>query len=227
MAWKNFYLTAGIMSVASLPFMKGSSGGPGLPDGPCVVTANHTSLLDGPLLAVLYAREKLRPLHMIAYEEPFRHWLMGWILRSAGCIPFRRGNRASQTEMLKTALGWLAAGEAVGVFPEGHINQSARLGKPRKGAAILALEAQVPVVPTAIFGSRELYPTGARFPKFRRKAIIRWGQPIDLWPKELAYAESSPAERREMIDNLNYRIMHGIAELTGQKFGEDAKRAGE
>ena len=225
MAWKNFYLTAGIMSVASLPFFKASIGGRGLPDGPCIVTANHSSLLDGPLLAVLYARLKLKPLHMIAYEEPFKHWLMGYILRSSGNIPFRRGDKASQGRMLRTALGWLAAGEAVGIFPEGHINQNPRLGKPRKGAAILALEAQVPVVPTAIFGTKELFPVGAKRPKVRRSVTIRWGQPIELWPKELAYAESSPGERKDMINSLNYRIMHGIAELTGREYGEDKTHA--
>ena len=218
MAWKSFPLAAGIVSTAALPFYAGSAGGANLPDGPCIVAANHSSFVDGPLLALAYAGEKFRPLHMIAYEEPFGHWLMGWILRSAGAIPFRRGDRASQGRMLATALGWLAAGEAVGVFPEGHVNQAPRLGRPRRGAALLALESGLPVIPAAIIGSRETLPVGALFPRPFRKARVCFGLPIALFPKELAYAGSSPGERKTMIANLGFRIMRAIAELAGREF---------
>ncbi len=217
MAWKSFYLAAGVVSTAALPFFAGSSGTHHLPDGPCIVAANHSSYLDGPLLALAYARAKLRPLHMIAYEEPFSHWLMGWVLRCGGAIPFRRGDRASQGMMLKTAIGWLAAGEAVGIFPEGHINQHKRLNRPRPGAALLALESRMPIIPAAIIGSDRALPRGSNLPKPLRLVRIRFGPPVGLMQKELEYASLTKPERRQMADNLGYRIMTAIGLLSGRK----------
>ncbi len=218
MAWKSFYLSAGIVSTAALPFYSGSEGAAGLPDGPCIVAANHSSFLDGPILALAYAREKLRPLHMIAYEEPFRHWLMGWILRSGGCIPFKRGDRRSQGRMLGRALGWLGAGEAVGIFPEGHINPGPALGRPRSGAALLALESGRPLIPAAILGSVSAFPPGARLPRPGRRVRVVFGRPVLLAPKEERYASLPREERLAMVKNLNYRLMAAIGRLSGREW---------
>lgn len=217
MAWKSFYLASSVVATVSLPFYSGSSGLEYVPNGPCIITANHSSFLDGPLLAMAYARGRLRPLHMIAYEEPFRHWLMGWVLRSGGCIPFKRGNRRSQAKMLRTALGWLAAGEAVGIFPEGHINQQDTLNRPRSGAALLALESGCPVIPSAIMGSASAFPLGTSLPRLGRRVSIRFGPPLTMLAKEEKYARLPPDERKAMVDNLGYRIMNAIGLLAGRK----------
>ncbi len=224
MAWKSFYFATGLVAAAAVPFFQGSEGSENIPDGPCLLAANHSSFLDGPLLAMAYARRKLRPLHMIAYEEPFKNWLMGWVLRSGGCIPFRRGDSASQGRMLTTALGWLAAGEAVGIFPEGHINQQDRLGRARPGTALLALESQVSIVPAAILGSRETFPLGARFPRPKRSIAVRFGAPVHLFPKELAYASLPADERKILVGNLGVRVMKAIAALSGRTFDERRPR---
>lgn len=216
--WKSFSLAAGIVSTVALPFYGGCEGADNLPAGGCVVAANHSSFLDGPLLALAHARERLRPLHMIAYAEPFSNWLMGWFLRSSGCIPFVRGDAASQYAMLKTALGWLAAGEAVGIFPEGHINQRRSLNRPRRGAALLALESGKPAVPCAILGSDAALPFGTRVPRPFRRVRIRFGQPVVLFDKERAYRTSAADERARMVENLSIRIMTAIALLAEREF---------
>ncbi|MDR1612682.1 MAG: 1-acyl-sn-glycerol-3-phosphate acyltransferase [Planctomycetota bacterium] len=216
--WKSFSLAAGIVSTAALPFYGGCEGVDNVPAGGCVVAANHSSFLDGPLLALAYAREKLRPLHMIAYAEPFSNWLTGWFLRSSGCVPFVRGDAGSQYAMLETALGWLAAGEAVGIFPEGHINPRPGLNRPRRGAALLALESGKPAVPCAVVGSGNALPLGARVPRPFRRARIRFGPPVRFFDKELAYRDSPADERKRMIENLSVRIMTAIALLAGRGF---------
>ncbi len=217
MAWKSFYLAAGIVSTVALPYYDGAAGAANIPPGPCVIAANHSSFLDGPLLALAYAKSTLKPLHMIAYQEPFGHWLMGWILRSGGCIPFRRGDRASQGAMLQTALGWLGAGEAVGIFPEGHINQRPLLSRPRPGAALLALESGAPVIPAAISGSDAVYPLGRRFPRLGGKIGIVFGRPVALLEKERRYRSLPPEERKVLVKNLGYRIMCAIGALAGRE----------
>ena len=221
MAWKSFYLASGVVAAASLPFYAGSTGSAGLPDGPCVIAANHSSFLDGPFLALAYARAKLRPLHMIAYAEPFGNWLMGWILRCGGCIPFKRGNRASQGQMLTTALGWLAAGEAVGIFPEGHINQKPTLNRPRPGAALLALESGLPLVPAAIVGSDACFPLGKSLPRPGRRVRVVFGRPLLLLPKEERYRSLPADERKQLVANLGFRLMAAIGELSGKRWRED------
>lgn len=222
MAWKSFYLAYGMVAAAAAPFYAGSSGGSHLPDGPCLIAANHSSFLDGPLLALAYAGEKLKPLHVVAYSEPFRHWLMGWILRSSHCIPFRRGDRRSQYEMLELALGWLGAGEAVGIFPEGHINQRRSLNRPRRGAALLALETGVPVIPAAILGSTRALPLGARFPRPGRMIRVVFGPPVELLGKERSYRVAPSDERSAMVGNVSYRIMRAIGALAKRPYhGEE------
>ena len=216
MAWKSFYLSAGAVATATLPFSAGYSGGLNIPDGPCIIAANHSSFLDGPLLALAYAREKLRPLHMIAYEEPFRNWLLGYFLRAGGCIPFKRGDSGSQSRMMRTALGWLAAGEAVGIFPEGHINQRLLLNRPRPGAALLALESGAPILPAAIIGSNRVLPLGARLPRPGRRARVVFGRPLYLMEKEERYRALPRDERAMLVKNLGYRIMRAIGMLAGR-----------
>lgn len=217
MAWKSFYLASGIVSGAALPFYGGADSAANLPDGPCIIAANHSSFLDGPLLALAYTQARLRPLHMIAYAEPFSNWLMGWILRSGRCIPFQRGDAASQREMLAEALGWLAAGEAVGIFPEGHINQRPRLNRPRRGAALLALESGAPLIPAAVTGSAATLPAGKRLPRPGRRIRVRFGARIGLFPKEQTYRDAPRDERENMIANLNVRLMRAIGELAGRE----------
>lgn len=217
MAWKSFYFAAGMVGAASLPFYAGSAGAANLPDGACIVVSNHSSFLDGPILALAYADARKKPLHMVAYAEPFSNWLMGWFLRCGGCIPFRRGDRKSQYEMLMKALGWLARDEAVGIFPEGHINQNPRLNRPRPGAAMLALETGVPVVPAVITGSAETLPLGASFPRLGRRIRVRFGPPVQLFAKERTYARLPRDERSAMIKNLGYRIMTAIGLMSGRE----------
>lgn len=218
MAWKSFYLATGMVGIAAAPVYEGASGVANIPEGPCVVVANHSSFLDGPLLAYSYVRTRLKPLHMIAYEEPFHNWAMGWFLRCGGCIPFRRGHRGSQAEMLRKALGWLAAGEAVGLFPEGHINQKPRLHRPRSGAALLALETGVPLVPAAILGSADKMPVDKTFPRFSKPRVrVVFGRPIPLLEKEMLYRELPRDERQMLIRNLGIRIIRTIGKMTGRE----------
>lgn len=220
MAWKSFYLAAGITGTVATPFYEGLEGGGNLPDGPGIVVANHSSFLDGPLLAYAYCQARLRPLHMIAYEEPFDHWLMGWILRSGGCIPFKRNDRASQGKMMTTALGWLAGGEAVGIFPEGHVNHRPALNRARSGAALLALESGALLIPTAILGTGAIMPRGSKRPRLAPRARIVFGRAIPLLDKERRYRDLPRGERAVLVKNLGYRIMRAIGQLTGRECRE-------
>ena len=121
-----------------------------------MLSANHLSNLDPwPLgLAVWPA-----PIRFMAKAEIFDHKLLGPFVAAQGAFPVRRGERDSGA--LEKAIEFVRNGEVVVMFPEGT-----RRGKPghvpkhHTGAARVALEAGVPLVPAAIAGTDRLTRLG-------------------------------------------------------------------
>jgi 1-acyl-sn-glycerol-3-phosphate acyltransferase len=135
------------------------------PRGPCVVAANHESLLD-PLLLALVARQ---PLHFLAKVELWR-WPPGaWLMNALGGIPIRRDRR--DLISVGNAEELLRAGESVALFPQGTV----RGGTWTRGAARLALATGVPLVPVRIVGTARALSRGrVGFPRIR----VVVGEPI-------------------------------------------------
>lgn len=141
-----------------------------LPAGGVLVVANHRSVLDGPLLAVV-GRGAARQLRMLGTAGVFTAPVLGRLLLSAGMVPVKR-----RTEHARAALTGaerlLRAGEAVALFPEGRINRSPDgLPQPlRSGAARLALRTGVPVVAVGMVGTDLVIRPGTWRP------VVRWGR---------------------------------------------------
>jgi 1-acyl-sn-glycerol-3-phosphate acyltransferase len=158
------------------------------PPGPCVVAANHESLLDAPLLG-LAAHQ---PLRFLAKVELWR-WPPGaWLMNALGGIPIRRDRRdlisVGEAEEL------LRAGESVAIFPQGNI----RGGAWTRGAARLALATGVPLVPVRIIGTAHaLSRRRVGFPRIR----IIVGEPIAV-----AAAKPTVAAARELTRELEARV---------------------
>ena len=116
--------------------------------GPCVVVANHQSLLD-----IVMLSRMPREMKWVAKEELFRIPWIGWLLRLTGDIAVRRGDAESGGEAIARARAYLARGMNVMIFPEGTRSRDARLLPFKSGAFRLAIEAGVPVVPVAVWGT--------------------------------------------------------------------------
>ena len=121
-----------------------------VPPGPVIVAANHESLLDPPLLA-LVARQ---PLHFLAKVELWRYRPGAWLMDALGGIPIRRDRR----DLLSVgrAEELLRAGESVAIFPQGTVQG----GAWTRGAARLALATGAPLVPVRIIGTRQALSHG-------------------------------------------------------------------
>jgi 1-acyl-sn-glycerol-3-phosphate acyltransferase/membrane protein YqaA with SNARE-associated domain len=160
-----------------------------LPEGPCVIVANHSSHADtAALIAALPARR--RPAVAAAADYWFdgsatgpRALLSGARLRPWACqalcgaFPVRRGGGG--TADLEAAARLLAAGRDVVVYPEGSRSRDGTVGAFRHGAARLAATAGVPLVPAGITGTRALLPpagTGVR--RRRARVTVRIGVPV-------------------------------------------------
>ncbi|MCF6376109.1 1-acyl-sn-glycerol-3-phosphate acyltransferase [Nocardioides KLBMP 9356] len=192
-----------------------------LPDGPVIVVANHTSVADGILLA-LVGRRLGRSLRLMATGGVFRSALVGPLARRLGFIPVLRGT-ASAAGSLDAAAAALAAGEAVGLFPEGRITRDRQHWPERSktGAVRLALRTGAPVVPVALVGAQQVVGTSGILPRLLRNTVLRprvsvaVGEPIDV--RRLAGARDGvdvdDATVRRVADEVMAALVTQVAEL--------------
>ena len=133
-------------------------GAAGLPAGPCVIVANHSSHADtAALIAALPAAR--RPAVAAAADYWFRDGPRSRICQAlCGAFPVRRAGGGSAD--LAAAAGLLAAGRDVIVFPEGTRSRDGTIGEFHRGAARLAAAAGVPLLPAGISGTSALLPPG-------------------------------------------------------------------
>jgi len=125
--------------------------------GPCVVVSNHQSSLD----PVVQLRVLPVSLRVLAMRELFRIPLFGPAMRTIGMIEVDRDSPEFR-EIDTDAARALAAGHWLLAYPEGKISPDGTIGKFKDGAFVIAVANQVPIVPTAIHGSRLIWPPGHR-----------------------------------------------------------------
>jgi 1-acyl-sn-glycerol-3-phosphate acyltransferase len=146
--------------------------------GGCVVVANHSSHADtAVLLAALPA--KAQPVFGAAadywFDVPVRRFIATAL---AGVLPVRRSGDGSYAALLAAARPALKAGRTVVIYPEGTRSTDGQVGEFRSGAARLARDCGVPIVPVAVLGTAEVLPKGASFIS-HAPMRVRIGQPVD------------------------------------------------
>jgi 1-acyl-sn-glycerol-3-phosphate acyltransferase len=165
--------------------------------GGFVLAANHTSNFDPwPLGIPLFPRRYLR---FMAKSELY-WWPLKYILNACGAFPVHRGE--GDTEAIETAVRLCQEGQIVVMFPEGTRRKKGLRKKhearPRTGAARIALEANVPLVPAAIRGTDRL----ARLGPLR----VAYGPPIPL-------GDLRDQEPRQAAQTATDRLMSEIERL--------------
>jgi 1-acyl-sn-glycerol-3-phosphate acyltransferase len=155
-----------------------------LPDvGGAVLASNHVSYFDF-MFVGLAARDKKRLVRFMAKKAVFDNRVSGPLMRAMHHIPVDRTAGASAYGVAVTAL---RDGELVGVFPESTISRAFVPRKLKSGAARMALEADVPLLPVIVWGGHRVWTTG-RKPKLRRHVpvIVTIGAPIEVAGTETA-----------------------------------------
>lgn len=167
-----------------------------LPDeGAYLLVPNHSSYTD----PFLHARRQRRRLRFMAKSTMFRYPLVRDFMRGGGGFPVRRGQ--GDTFAMRVARALLDDGQPVVVYPEGtRYRSSLELGPAKRGAARLALEARVPIVPAATWGvkRRELY---GRAWFQRPKATVVYGAPLDF-----THLEPTPENVNRVRDEVWARV---------------------
>ena len=192
-----------VIAIFSWPVLRGvyrlsARGTENLPtSGGFVLACNHVSNLDPwPLGLPLWPRRFLR---FMAKSELY-WWPLRLILDGGGAFPVHRGR--GDTEAIETAVGLVREGHVVAMFPEGTRRTKGLVKKhearPRSGAARIAIEAGVPLVPAAVKGTDRLTRLA--------KLSVAYGEPILL--DDLAGHELGDAAR-----HATERLMERIREL--------------
>lgn len=166
--------------------------------GGYVLACNHVSSLDPwPLGLPLWPRRWLR---FMAKSELY-WWPLSLVLNGAGAFKIRRG--LGDREAIETAIELAREGHVVAMFPEGTRRAKGLVKKhearPRSGAARIALEAGVPLVPAAVAGTDRLLKLGP--------LRIAYGAPIEM--DDLRGSDDTRAASQEATN----RLMARIAEL--------------
>jgi 1-acyl-sn-glycerol-3-phosphate acyltransferase len=173
------------------------------PHGPVLLASNHTGFLDGPLVFILSPRAP----RVLAKSELFVGPLaraLTWLDQ----IPVRRGtaDRAS----LRAALDSLAAGRAVGVFPEGT-RGAGRFEEVNDGLAYLAVRSGAPVVPVAILGTAAALPRGRKVPQWRAPVRVAFGAPHELTVVGEPHARRTVADAGEQLRTVLHAHLSAVA----------------
>ena len=140
-------------------------------EGSFIMVSNHGSLLDPPLLGHALGHN----ISFMAKAELFKIPLLGFIIRSCGAYPVRRGIADKNT--IKTACAKLANDSSIGIFIDGTRQKNGRVNKPKQGAALLAFKNQKLLLPVAIINSHKLIRFKFFLPFFT-KIVIKVGKPI-------------------------------------------------
>ena len=143
--------------------------------GGFILASNHESNLDPMLLPVACPRQ----MRFMAKEELFKNPIFGWVIRTGGGFPVKRGR--ADRGALNQFIEQLRAGYAVMIFPQGTRGGE----KPQAGVGFLAATSGLPVVPTYIHGTEKVLPKGAKFPK-RTPVSVTFGSPM-TFSKDQAY----------------------------------------
>ncbi|MBZ5734117.1 1-acyl-sn-glycerol-3-phosphate acyltransferase [Nocardioides sp. TRM66260-LWL] len=150
--------------------------------GPVILAPNHIGVIDGPLVAIVAPR----PVHALTKSEMFVG-RTGTFLRHAGQIPLDRWR--TDVAAVRSCLRVLRDGGVVGVFPEGRRGDG-ELTRLHGGAAYLALVAGAPIVPVALFGTRQPGADADALPPRGARIDVAFGEPLGLvpqpWPRRRA-----------------------------------------
>ncbi|HET7725203.1 MAG TPA: lysophospholipid acyltransferase family protein [Propionibacteriaceae bacterium] len=153
--------------------------------GGVLVVANHTSDFDPLAVGMFLIWGAGRWVRYLGKIQIFRTPVLGWLARACGQIPVDRHSEHAK-DSLAAARAALAAGRCVGIYPEGTVGKDPDLWPMRgkTGAARLALETDVPVIPLGQWGSQDFMPHDKPgFPfVLRRGQVFRVvaGDPIDF-----------------------------------------------
>jgi 1-acyl-sn-glycerol-3-phosphate acyltransferase len=178
------------------------------PERPAIYAVNHASNIEPPIV-FLVLRPTFPRLQILYKAELRKLPILGRAFDVAGFVPIDRANREQSDQAVARAVRQLQAGNSFVVFPEGTRSRTGELLPFKKGAFLIALRAQAPIVPVAILGARD---------------AMRKGSPI-IWPVTV-HVKLGPAvetagltvdDRDAVVDTVRRAIATMLDELAARR----------
>jgi long-chain acyl-CoA synthetase len=170
------------------------------PQGSYIISSNHQSYLDPILMASVLPSSVFRNLFSVGTSEIFGSGFMRRLARWLRVIVVDPD--ANLVPAMRAGAFGLRHGRILILYPEGERSIDGTPRTFKKGAAILSIHLQVPIVPVAIEGFYEAWPRGKRFQKFA-PVKIQFGDPIYPLPE----SEASEAAYEKLTSELKSRVM--------------------
>ena len=167
-----------------------------------LIVANHQTYFD-PFWICAPIKRKFR---FMAWDKAFDWFLVGWLIKYLGSFPVDT-TRGTTKSILRESLGALKDGATLLVFPEGARSfPDGKLLEFKTGAARIALEADVPILPVTVKGANRVWSQTMKYPTLRKVEIFY--HPLFRVPK--------PAPGEDYREHLE-QVTAQIAEIIGAK----------
>jgi 1-acyl-sn-glycerol-3-phosphate acyltransferase len=173
-------------------------------DGPAIIAANHVSFFDSVALIMAVRR----PVSFVGKAEYLDSWKTRRLLPALGMIPVDRQSGRQAMSALQIAAGVLSRSGLFAIYPEGTRSRDGALAPGHTGVAHIAVASGAPIIPTGITGTAQIQPPDTKFPRPFRRAVVRFGRPIDPG----RYRGGRRTRRRLITDD----VMSAIQQLSGQ-----------
>jgi long-chain acyl-CoA synthetase len=129
--------------------------------GPFILCANHESFLDGPLVSAALPFHILKDTFFLGYSTYWDNFLTRRIAQALNIVAI--DPNVNLVRAMQVGAEGLRQKKAAMVFPEGSRSIDGLVAEFKKGAAILAYELKVPIVPVGVRGTFEAWPRGGAF----------------------------------------------------------------
>jgi 1-acyl-sn-glycerol-3-phosphate acyltransferase len=172
--------------------------------GGAVLAFNHHSYVDFIMLAWAPVRLLRRPIRFLAKREIWESPRTRWVVDLVGAVPVDRHSASARSSAYEAAIAALRSGDLVAVAPEQTISGSFELLAFRTGAARMAQQAGVPIVPVVGWGSHRFSTKGHKPQLITGLPVtVRYGEPIEVGPGD---------DPREVTDRLRARMTEMLHE---------------
>jgi len=162
-----------------------------------ILIANHHSYFDIPCIFAAIPQ----PIRFMAKKSLFSIPIFGWAIGRAGFIPIDRKNRRTAVKSFDLAVDRIRKGNTIVIFPEEGRSAEVAMRPFQRGAFLLAIRSELPILPLAIDGTYEVFRVGAK--RITPGVVtIRAGTPIETEGLGVRAKDSLGEQSRAQIEAL-------------------------
>jgi 1-acyl-sn-glycerol-3-phosphate acyltransferase len=162
-----------------------------------ILVANHYSYMDIPCIFAAIPQ----PIRFMAKVSLFKIPIFGWSIARAGFIPIDRKNRRTAVKSFDLAADRIRKGNTIVIFPEEGRTREKKMRPFQRGAFLLAIKSEQPIVPVAIDGTYEVFPA-TKWRVTPGVVTIKVGTPLPTAGETLKAKDRLLTESRAQIETM-------------------------